>query len=204
MQLGAISLGFYYPDQYLEIKGVQLVNGISGFSWTATNGLFLMGWCDLNPLNINDDGVVVVLRIKTKNISGLTNGISLDIYENCEFANAMAVPNEFAVVSIPVINTNLTGIQHCISLNSLSVYPNPVSGNAVISFSIETPGIIQLSLVDIVGKNILNITNENYSIGNHKLVLQSAHLKPGIYFLKFTSTNNEKTISDMIKLVVSN
>ncbi|MFZ4399429.1 MAG: Kelch repeat-containing protein [Bacteroidales bacterium] len=204
MQVAAASLGFYYPEQYVEILNAQLVNGVTGFSWTANNGLFRMAWCDMNAININNDGILVILRIKTKNLIGITADINFDIYENTEFANTLAIPNEFEIVSIPTIKVSLNGIQQMNNFYSLSVYPNPVSANSVISFSMKEPGTIHLSLVDILGKNIMDIVNSNYSSGNHNLALNTSNLSRGIYFLKLTNSNKNKEITETIKLVVSN
>jgi len=203
MQLAATSLGFYYPKQFLDITGVQMINGITVSSWTAVDGLFRMGWCDLNPLNINDDGLIVILKMKAKNLIGLTNNISLDIIENCELANSMAIPNEWAVISIPLIQKNLTGILQKNTMNNLSVYPNPVCGNSLISFSLDKPGNINIELLDIVGNQISVIIDKNYSAGNYKVEFNSYNLNSGIYFLKFTNTNKEQSNTEMIKLFVS-
>jgi hypothetical protein len=204
MQVGAISLGFYYPPQYLEITGARLVNGVSGFSWTALDGLFRMGWCDMNALNVNDEDVVVILSMKAKDLSGLTAGIALDVFEDCEFADGSATPNEWAVVSIPVINTTLTGVKPGSSLTGFSVYPNPVSGNSVVSFSLDKPGNTSLTLVDILGNHVMDVAAGDFSAGNHRVTLKASGLKPGIYFLKIESMSNGENISGMIKLVVSN
>ncbi|MEI6436564.1 MAG: T9SS type A sorting domain-containing protein, partial [Bacteroidota bacterium] len=203
MQLGAISLGFYYPEQNLEITGAQLANGVNGFSWTATGGLFRMGWCDMNPLNINDDEVVVILKMKAKDLSGLTTGIALDLYEDSEFADGSATPNDMAVVSIPTINTTITGIQLAKNLTGLSVYPNPVTGNSVVSFSLENQGNIQIVLIDMIGNKVMEVISADFSAGNHKATLSASNLKPGIYFLKLTNSGNGTSLSDMIKVVVS-
>jgi len=203
MQVGAISLGFYYPEEFLEITGAQLGNGVTGFSWTAIDGLFRMGWCDMNAMNINDEDVVVVLKMKAKDLSGLTTGIALDIYEECEFADGSAIPNEWAVVSIPTINTTLTGINPGNGLTGISVYPNPVTQNSVVEFSLEKPGIIRLSLLNVVGTQVMEIAAGDFSAGNHKFSLNASRLNSGVYLLKFENTTNGQTISDMIKLVVS-
>jgi hypothetical protein len=203
MQVGAISLGFYYPEQYLEITGARLANGTSGFCWTALDGLFRMGWCDMNALTVGNDETVVILKMKTRDLSGLTTGLSLDIYENCEFADATATPSEWAVVSVPTINKSATGIRPGNGLNGLSVYPNPVSETSLVAFSLEKPGNIRVELVDIVGTHVMDIANGDFSAGNHKIALQASSLKPGVYLLKIETTTNGQTYSDMIKLVVS-
>ncbi|MDP1622830.1 MAG: right-handed parallel beta-helix repeat-containing protein [Bacteroidales bacterium] len=203
MQVGAISLGFYYPEQYLEITGAQLANGVGGFSWTAIDGLFRMGWCDMSPLNINDDEIVVILKMKAKDLSGLVTGIALDIFEYSEFADALATPNDLEIVSIPTINTTITGISPAKGFDGLSVYPNPVSQNSVIAFSLENPATVRISLLNVVGTQIMEIANSEFSSGNHRIGLKAASLKEGIYLLKIERTSNGQTISGMIKLVVS-
>jgi hypothetical protein len=203
MQVGAISLGFYFPEEFLEITGAELANGVNNFSWTASDGLFLMGWCDPNALNINNDEVVVILKMKAKDLSGLTSGIALDLYEDCEFADALATPNDGAIVSIPMINSPLTGIRPANNTTGLTVYPNPVSGNSTISFSLDKPGTIRMVLVDMVGNQVMEVLSGDFSAGNHKTTLSASSLKSGIYFLKLTNTDNGPSFSDMIKVVVS-
>ncbi|MCX6303433.1 MAG: right-handed parallel beta-helix repeat-containing protein [Bacteroidetes bacterium] len=204
MQIGAISLGFYYPEKYLEITGARLANGTSGFSWTAISGLFRMGWCDMNAINIDDDDVVVILTMKAKDLSGLTTGIALDIFEDCEFADALAVPNDMEVVSIPTINTTLTGINPGNGLTGFSVYPNPVDQNSVIEFSLAQPGKMKISLLNIAGTHVMDVSAGDLPKGNHKVTLNASGLKPGIYLLKIENTSNGQTLTGMIKLVVSN
>lgn len=204
MEVGAISLGFYYPEEYLEVTGAQLADGASGFSWTAFEGLFRMAWCSIDALNIGDDEVVVILKMKAKDLSGLTSGISLDIYEESEFADGSAIPNELAIVSIPVINSPTTGIVTLSGQTGLLVYPNPVSGKSMIDFSIEVPGKIRLSLLNILGTPVMEIVDHNFTAGNYKIELQAASLKPGIYLLKFENTGQEEVKTNMIKIVVTN
>jgi hypothetical protein len=203
MEVGAISLGFYFPDEHLEITGAELVNGVSGFSWSANDGLFLMGWCDTDALNVEDDEVVVIIKMKAKDLSSLSTGISLNIYEDCEFADALASPNWWAVVSIPMINTTLTGTGNGQKAIALTVYPNPVNVKSVIEFSNNGTENVTISLLNITGSYIMNVATGVYEAGNHKIPFNTSGLKPGIYFLKVEKTSNGQTLSDMIKLVVS-
>ncbi|MCX6269460.1 MAG: right-handed parallel beta-helix repeat-containing protein [Bacteroidetes bacterium] len=203
MQAGAISLGFYYPEQYLEITGAGLANGVSGFAWTAVDGLFRMGWCDMNALNIGNDEVVVILKMKARDLSGLSSGISLDLFEECEFADALATPNPGAVVSIPTINTTLTGIESEKGFSGLTVYPNPVTENSMVEFSVENPGKVHISLLNILGAHVMDVATGDFSSGAHKVALRASSVKPGIYLLKIEQTSGGKNLSEMIKLVVS-
>jgi len=204
MQVGAISLGFYYPEQYLEIVGAKLANGFSDFSWTAVDGLFKMGWCDRNTLDVNDNEIVVILRMKAKDLSNLKAGIELEMYEYCEFADGLATPNNWQIVSIPTINAKAIGIDDGSKLVGLSVYPNPITLKSVIEFSLEKEGNVHISLLNSVGTFVKDLENNELSSGNHKVELDASNLKPGIYLLKIEITSNGQYSSDMIKVVVSN
>jgi hypothetical protein len=163
-----------------------------------------MGWCDLNALNINNENVVVYLKIKAKDLSDLKTGISLDIYDYCEFADVSATPIDGVIVSIPVINTKLTGIQVTTGLTGLSVYPNPVTENSVVAFSLEKPANIRMTLVDLTGNPVMSIASGDFSSGSHKVALKAQSVKPGMYLMKIEIQSNGNISSDMIKIVVSN
>ena len=204
MQVGAISLGFYYPEQYLEITGAKLANGFSDFSWTAVDGLFKMGWCDRNTLDVNDDEMVVILRMKSKDFSNLNAGIELELFEDCEFADGLATPNDWEIVSIPSINAKSTGINTGYGLVGLSAYPNPLTNKSVVEFSLEKEGNVHISLLNSAGTFVKDLKNTELASGNHKVALDASNLKPGIYLLKIEITSNGQYRSDMIKVVVSN
>jgi len=203
MQIGAISLGFYYPEQYLEITGVKLVNGVTGFSWTAADGLFRMAWCDLNPLDIIDEHVVVLLQMRSKDLSELKKGIGLEIYEYSEFANASAIPYEESVISVPVINTRLTDVGTERNLLSLMVCPNPVNESSVVSFSLEKAGNMRLVLMDLPGNTVKEVAAGNFASGDHKIALPTATLKNGVYLLKLENSDGSESTFGMVKIIVS-
>jgi hypothetical protein len=203
MEVGAISLGFYYPEQYLEVQDARLANGTTGFSWTAQNGLFVMGWCDMNTLNVNNDEVVVILKMKTKDLSTLGSGIALELYENCEFADGTATPNPGAIVSIPTINAPMTGLTPGALKAALTVYPNPVNQQATVSFSLDRSGKVSIELFDIPGKRVLEVAHSEFGAGDHHVALDASSLAPGVYFLKISGMADGEKLSGMIKVVVS-
>ncbi len=203
MEVGAISLGFYYPEEFLEITGARLYDGTTGFSWTAANGLFRMGWCDMNALNVTYDQVVVILRIKTKDLSAMNTAILLNLYEESEFADAGAIPDPGAVVSIPAINTTLTGIGNELSKFSLSVSPNPVKEQAVVRFTMEKAGKVEIFLTDMLGNRLFTISDGEFLAGEQNVALKTSSLKPGLYFLRLNFVASGQSTSEMIKVVVS-
>jgi hypothetical protein len=203
MEVGAISLGFYYPEQYLEVMDARLANGTTGFSWTAQNGLFVMGWCDVNALTVGNDEVVVILKMKTKDITSANNGIALELYEFSEFADGAATPNPGAIVSIPTINAPMTGVAPAKGNASLSVYPNPLNQQATVTFSLDGKSKVSLDLIDMLGKKVQGVADAEFGAGDHRVNLDASSLAPGVYFLRISATGESEKLSGMIKVVVS-
>ncbi|WP_271768806.1 GEVED domain-containing protein [Aquimarina algiphila] len=71
--------------------------------------------------------------------------------------------------------------------NSVSIYPNPVTRNILnVSFGTQSKEI-SYSVIDVVGKTIITITDQN------KSAIDVGGLKQGVYFLKFTDGNKQYT-----------
>ncbi|MFC2131241.1 T9SS type A sorting domain-containing protein [Bacteroidota bacterium] len=77
--------------------------------------------------------------------------------------------------------------------NCLSVYPNPVSQNSQITFSLEKNADVELSLYDLLGKRIGSFAGRYYPKGTHELNWASMNpnkINPGIYHLVLKFDNN--------------
>ena len=66
--------------------------------------------------------------------------------------------------------------------NQLIVYPNPSMGNIIASFS--NTNIVEIKLVDLIGKEIFNTENVN-----QKEFVMDINTSPGIYFLRAKSSD---------------
>lgn len=202
MEAGAISLGFYYPQDLLEITGAELSNGNNSFSWTAIDGLFRMAWCDLNALNIPSEGVFLTLKMKTKDLSNLNNSIFLGLYEYSEFADVSANVAEGVILSVPAIDKLVTGINTNLADIKLSVYPNPFSDKSRIDFSLSKESKVKFTLYDLIGNHVADIADAQYTTGNQHVKLDATGLAQGMYILKM-ELNNDPAQQKMIKIVVS-
>lgn len=65
------------------------------------------------------------------------------------------------------------------------IYPNPTSNGFYIPFTLNTPAHVMISLHDMTGRNVMSITDETYSSGEHRLFVDQNNLRPGIYFSNF-------------------
>lgn len=88
--------------------------------------------------------------------------------------------------------TGVTDISNQIS--SVASYPNPSSTLTSISYSLETPGDVNIEIYNLIGKNIKTIFSGNENTGDHKISFDSSSLDNGIYLVKIIAGRTEKTI----------
>lgn len=69
-------------------------------------------------------------------------------------------------------------------LSELAIYPNPANG--IVNIKTQLPGIKQIDVYDVLGKQIMNT-----SLSGDELNISS--LKSGIYFVQVTQNNNTAT-----------
>ncbi|MCY7409125.1 MAG: T9SS type A sorting domain-containing protein, partial [Chitinophagales bacterium] len=70
------------------------------------------------------------------------------------------------------------------------VYPNPVSSNATIAFSLAQSANCTLLINDVLGRTVKEITNENLQQGIHKFNVNTTTLAAGIYEVVLKAEGN--------------
>lgn len=198
-ELSAISLGFHYPTEYLQIDSVVLAEHVQGFYSSDTDGLFLMAWSDINPIMIPDEGTLLTFKMKTLDLSELTGTIKLGLYESSEFADQSA--NIIEGVELEVAE-----IQYLIPADTLvadfvTVGPIPFYDYASVDFGLKTDSRVRITLCDLCGNEIYPVTDANYPKGEHEVKLYALDLSNGIYLLKFEIGNSEGSSVKLIKVM---
>jgi subtilisin-like proprotein convertase family protein len=98
------------------------------------------------------------------------------------------------VISHTVIITTV-GISEPFSLNNyyLSVYPNPVTSTATISYYLMENENVELELFDALGQNVVSLYNRMQGAGSHemKINLKQTGLANGIYYVKLITSQRE-------------
>ncbi len=80
-----------------------------------------------------------------------------------------------------------------------SIYPNPFNSEAAISFSIESPGHVELKLIDILGRDVSMIANGEYLAGEHRVLLSAGSLPAGLYFVSLR-TGSKSSVQRVLLL----
>ncbi|HAH25031.1 MAG TPA: glycoside hydrolase family 44 [Prolixibacteraceae bacterium] len=75
-----------------------------------------------------------------------------------------------------------------------SAYPNPAADVIHLDFSLPETAKLNIGLFDVNGQLVKIIRNEVFGTGNHQIDFNSASLLGGIYWIKFVSSKNVKTV----------
>jgi hypothetical protein len=99
--------------------------------------------------------------------------------------------------SLPI--SNVTSVEENVEANfNLSVFPNPVSDNVNVKFTLMETSDITIDLMDINGNKIANIISENGMKGDINKTFNVSSYSKGVYFLQI---KNEKA-SSIKKLII--
>lgn len=82
-------------------------------------------------------------------------------------------------------------------------FPNPFNGSTIIPFTLNTPGIVKVDIIDINGRYIKKLVDENYNAGEYSVKwdgtdFNNQSMPSGVYFYKL---NNNK-ISHYGKMIL--
>jgi len=73
-------------------------------------------------------------------------------------------------------------------------YPNPFNPSTKIKYYIPQNSFVKITLHDILGSEIRTLVNENAQPGNYEILLDGSDLSSGIYFLRLSSENIQRTL----------
>ena len=76
-----------------------------------------------------------------------------------------------------------------------TLYPNPLSDNLTIGFSVTEPSTITIDMLDITGIRVKQLTNKTYTAGRHVENFDLSYLKPGKYFVLYNSRYKRNALS---------
>ena len=76
-------------------------------------------------------------------------------------------------------------------------YPNPFNPVTNIQFSLKQAGKVNLSIYDVLGKEVLNVVDRQMQAGNHSLTIKAQNLASGVYFYKL-SVNDFTAVKKMM------
>lgn len=63
-------------------------------------------------------------------------------------------------------------------------YPNPFNPSTNIEFTIPSTGLVNLTVFDVIGKEVAVLVNENRNSGTHSVNFNADHIPSGVYYYR--------------------
>jgi hypothetical protein len=200
-EIAAVSIGIFFPEEYLEIIDVVLKDVPHGYTWKVNDSLMLLAWSNIAPIFINEKDTILVLKMRTLDISGLVGTIRLSIIENTEFADPTANVIKNVVLEIPEIKYLRPDTIDTVTGYYARVYPNPFRTNTILYFGLKEESKVKISIVNADGMLIMDKGEKSYPEGEYQMKLDSLDLAAGVFFLKFEIRNSEGKKEELFKIM---
>ncbi|WP_445665349.1 S8 family serine peptidase [Fodinibius sp. AD559] len=73
-------------------------------------------------------------------------------------------------------------------------YPNPFHEETEIHFNLDHDSHVTLTVFDVLGRKVRQLTNTNFEAGAHFLTFNAHNLSSGVYFIRLTTDRDSQTI----------
>lgn len=198
LETGAISLKLTYPAEYLSVEGVNLPNGEEAMIYD-NNGMVTISWYSLAPMYLTNDEILLTLVVRTKNLSGVEEGITFGIDNRSELADGSAFILSNVELSMPeMLTLNMTNLNE-LGSTTLSVYPNPMRDRSVVSYSLTAESRVSFVVYDLLGNQVYSIEEGRQSVGQHEIELTG--LASGVYVGRLAVSGSHEEVQ-IVKIVV--
>jgi hypothetical protein len=199
--ISAISLGFNFPKEYLELDSIVLINGTPGAYYNITDSSFKLAWSDLNPINVASGDHIITLIMNSLDLSTLSNTIKLELDGLSEFADIEANVIEGVILEISEIEFLKPDPGDSIAGNYVNIYPNPFRDQTKIYLTLKSESQVRVTIFNTAGIGIKLFEEKTYPEGNHIITINSLDLAQGVYLLKIEIKNPEASGEKLFKLL---
>ena len=110
-----------------------------------------------------------------------------------ETDSAYEIEYAFAATDQGYIDVNIAG-----EYTLLSSYPNPFNPSTTISYVVPVDGNVTISVFDITGRRVEQLTNDYKLSGTHSVVWNAVNHPSGLYMVKMIAGNSSRTQKIML------
>ncbi len=175
--LGTLSCDQTYEQEFpVTANGCYSVNIVDDYGDGLLNG----------PVNPSSHNCTTENGLASNAMGAIS--ILLDgnvVYDNISYGDGVVVPFDFTLE---------TAVKEIADINSLNVYPNPVSDDLTIELNADRTTEVSLTIVDIMGRIIVNEGTKTFPQGQSNMKVNVSGLVQGTYFLQLLQQDAVKII----------
>ena len=181
-------------NSLLSLSGLENLTSIGGTlrimsnsSLTSLAGLENIDGTSISYLDIRDNSSLSTCEVQSICDYLATPDASLLIHANAPGCNSAAEIKEACLT---------LGIEEAQSEQGFLVFPNPFTEQLEIEFWLEKPGLISVTVYNIMGQLVAKPAVKQFQPGSNRLQLDGSNLPPGLYFLRLQA--DAKSITQKI------
>ncbi len=183
----ALLEGISVDHFYLSIAGEQHPKSLIDLDNLVIKRPYLFDWLDIadyaGTVRGGEEEEIQVI-FNTKGISPGTYSTILQVMTNDPLNSVQNIPVTLTVNStVPVEENSEIPVKPEIS----SIYPNPFNPSTTIDVNLPTAGFIELSVYDVTGRKIAQITEGVRAAGRFTVTWDASLLSSGLYFVRLQS-----------------
>jgi hypothetical protein len=164
------------PHHYWAVNSSLGIPPLS-YLWSWGDGTFDS---TAYPSHTYDSAGWYTICLHIQDSTGCSDSFCAD-YEILKSESPNTIITVDVVDSLPGIPTTIENVN---LLQSWSVFPNPVSGNVFVNYSLSSTVRVNIELFDVLGNKLLQLVNDSREAGQYRSNVDSRGLTNGIYFLQ--------------------
>ena len=202
IEMGALTLRFGYPEEYIEIEDVVLAATGESLLFTANEGELTTVWFSLQPLALAENDGLIIIKVRTKDLSDINEPVAFSLSAYSEMADGNAQVLEGVAIAMPDIVTQTLGVSGNATTGvALSLYPNPAKDVCTMVYQLPEAGRVTVSVYNTMGVKVMDAADFRQEEGRHELRLSTASLAAGTYTCRITFEGESSWVKT-IKLTI--
>ena len=94
--------------------------------------------------------------------------------------------------------TGVSDDSQTVVTSNVALYPNPVQGQATISFTVNSKTNVSYQVYDLMGRMVKNATLGSYSEGEHEVNVDMSDLSAGSYIMRVNQGSNNSCVKFVV------
>jgi hypothetical protein len=205
MEVGAISLIMNFPQDKVEVLGVNLT-GDAGTPvlFNVSGNELRIAWTSLTPLSLKAGDKMLTLNVKLIGSLGQDETIRFNLADNP--LNELADGSSSVITNAAIMMETMAAATNAINEISaeklqLYNYPNPFTETTTFAYTLPFNGEATLEIFNMLGSKVNVLLNESKTAGDYKLTVNSNSLKPGVYTAVLKLKTDGQILNRTIKIV---
>jgi hypothetical protein len=202
MEFSALDIELLYDNRKVEV--IDVLSDNEDLIFAIHEDRIHMVWADVYPITIERGDAVATLVVRTIDTVGPEDELFRQSGRS-EFGNSGAEALTWFELAISSVDNTILGLDDKPGVPefSFSAYPNPFRGQLNLTYELEAPADVRITILNTMGAVVGEVINEPHGAGRYQRVFNAneSQFKQGIYFVRVDVSGQASSYSEMIRLV---